>query len=306
MGIFRKKDDRPRNGGYDRNLPMTVLKSPGLKVLEGFREDSSVSEPIVRLTKFLRERFGLGRGDTVTLKMGAAMVKARVEVSSAADGLEEACRPNKAARDILGAAPGDQIEVIPPETLILLIDTSGSMGDFVSGLVKIEATKNAVREFIRSKFLMGQEDRAGIVSFGESATVVEKPTTDYEHLENRAATLFPNGATAMYEGLGLAVDHLSFTGGMKRIVLLTDGVPTTTGRQAVLSLAKKAAALNIVIDTIGVGSPFDFMGYDEALLRRIAAITGGTFRRVIDIQELTGQLRELAEGKNYTYLLPGK
>jgi uncharacterized protein YegL len=306
MGIFRKKDERAQREGENRNLPTTILKSPGLKVLEGFREDSSSSEPIIRLTKFLRERFGLGRGDTVTLKKGAVLLKARVEVSSAADGLEEACRLNRTARDILGAALGDQIEVIPPETLILLIDTSGSMGDFVSGLVKIEATKNAVREFIRSKFLMGQEDRAGIISFGEYATVVEKPTTDYEHLENRSATLFPNGATAMYEGMGLAIDHLYYAGGMKRIVLLTDGVPTTTGRQAVLSLAKKAASLKIVIDTVGVGSPFDFMGYDEALLRRIAAITGGTFRRVIDIQELTGQFRELAEGKNYTYLLPGK
>jgi uncharacterized protein YegL len=306
MGIFRKKDERERQDPDGRNLPTTIFMSPGLKVLKGFKEDSAVSEPIVRLTKILRERFGLGRGDTVTLKKGGALVKARVEVSSAADGREEACRLNRAARDILGAALGDQIEIVPPETLILLIDTSGSMGDFISGLVKIDATKNAVREFIRSKFLMGQEDRAGIISFGEYATVVEKPTTDYEHLENRAATLFANGATAMHEGMGLAIDQLSFTGGMKRIVLLTDGVPTTTGRQAVLSLAKKAAALRIVIDTVGVGSPFDFMGYDEALLKKIAAITGGTFRRVIDIQELTGQFRELAEGKNYTYLLPGK
>ena len=34
--------------------------------------------------------------------------------------------------------------------------------------------------------------------------------------------------------------------------------------------------------------------------------TGGTFRRVLDIQQLTGQFRELAEGKNYKYLLPEK
>lgn len=306
MGIFRKKEEQPRQEGEKRNLPTTTFISPGLKVLEGFKEDSAVSEPIVRLTKYLRERFGLGRGETVTLKKKGALVKARVEVSSAADGREEACRLNRAARDILGAALGDQIEIVPPETLILLIDTSGSMGDFVSGIVKIDATKNAVREFIRSKFLMGQEDRAGIISFGEYATVVEKPTTGYEHLENRAATLFPNGATAMYEGMGLAIDQFSYVGGVKRIILLTDGVPTTTGRQAVLSLARKAASLRIVIDTVGVGSPFDFMGYDEALLKKIAAITGGTFRRVIDIQELTGQFRELAEGKNYTYLLPGK
>ena len=206
----------------------------------------------------------------------------------------------------MSAALGDQIEVIPPEALILLIDTSGSMGDFISGTLKIDATKNAVREFIRSKFLMGQDDRVGIIAFGESASVVEKPTTNYEHLENRAATLVPSGATAMYEGMGLAIDLLANTGGMKRVVLLTDGVSTTTGRVAIISLAKKAASLRIVIDTVGVGSPFDFMGYDEALLRKIAALTGGTFRRALDIQELTGQFRELAEGKNYTHLLPEK
>ena len=53
-----------------------------------------------------------------------------------------------------------------------------------------------------------------------------------------------------------------------------------------------------------IGVFFFAMGYDEGLLRRIASITGGTFRRVLDIQQLTGQFRELAEGKNYKYLLP--
>jgi hypothetical protein len=306
MGIFRKKDAREDRPGGGEKLPATMYTGPGLRVLEGFREDAAEPSPIVRLTKHLRERFGLASGDTVTLRKGGALVKARVEVSSAADGREQACRLNRAARDVLGAAVGDEIEIVPPETLVLLIDTSGSMGDFVSGIVKIDATKNAVREFIRSKFMMRQGDRAGIISFGEQALLVERPTTDYERLEGRSDSLYPNGATAMHEGMSLAIDQLSSAGGMKRVVLLTDGVPTTSGRQAVLSLARKAASLGIVIDTVGVGSPFDFMGYDEGLLRRIAAITGGTFRRVIDIQQLAGQFRELAEGKNYTYLLPGK
>jgi Mg-chelatase subunit ChlD len=301
MGIFRKKEE-PEN----KNLPTTIFMSPGLKVLEGFKEDAGNPQPMVRLTRHLRERYGVGRGDRVVLKKGNALARAQVEVSSVSDGEAEACRPNRAARDLLSASLGDQIEVIPPEALILLIDTSGSMGDYISGTLKIDATKNAVREFIRSKFLMGQDDKVGIIAFGESASVVEKPTTNYEHLENRAATLVPSGATAMYEGMGLAIDLLANTGGMKRVVLLTDGVSTTTGRVAIISLAKKAASLRIVIDTVGVGSPFDFMGYDEALLRKIAALTGGTFRRALDIQELTGQFRELAEGKNYTHLLPEK
>ena len=300
MGLFGK-DKEQENAG----LPTTIFQNPSLRILEGFREDSDSEEAIVRLTKHLREQLGVKKGETVTLRKGDRFVKARVEVSSASDGTKTVVRLNPRSRELLGAGIGEEIEVIPPETCILLIDTSGSMGDFISGIVKLEATKNAVVEFIRSKFLMNHDDRIGIISFGEYATVVERPSVGYEHLEARAGTLLANGSTAMYEGLSMSMDVLP-PSGVKRIVLLTDGVPTTTGRLSIISLAKRAASKQIVIDTVGVGSPFDLMGYDEQLLRRIAAITGGTFRRVLDIQELTGQFVELAREKNYTYLLPEK
>jgi hypothetical protein len=294
MGLFSKKDadEKPQDSGLDRNLPAAVFENPSLKVLEGFKEDSRYSEPIVRLAKALREQFGIHKGDYVTLKKGDRVVRAKVDVSSAEDGMDRIVRLNPRSRELLSIQLGDEIEVIPHETLILLIDTSGSMADYISGTVKINAAKNAVVEFIRSKFLMGQGDRTGIISFGEYATIIEKPSVQYETLENRVDALRPNGATAMFEGL--------------RLSLLTDGIPTTTGRMSIISLAKEAATKKIVIDTVGVGTPFDLMGYDEMLLRRIAAITGGTFRRVMDIEQLTGQFRELAEGKNYTYLLPEK
>jgi len=300
MGIFRKDNSEDRS-----NLPTTIFQNPSLRILEGFKKDSDTDEVIVRLTKQLREQLGVRKGDTVTLRKGEMFVKARVEVSSAADGTKNVVRLSSRSRDLLGAQIGDDIEVIPPETCILLIDTSGSMANFISGTGKLEATKNAVVEFIRSKFLMSQGDRIGIISFGEFATVVERPTVGYEHLEGKAGTLRANGSTAMYEGLSMSMDVLPLNG-VKRIVMLTDGVPTTTGRLAIISLAKRAASKKIVIDTVGVGSPFDFMGYDEQLLIRIAAITGGTFRRVLDIQELTGQFVALAREKNYTYLLPEK
>jgi uncharacterized protein YegL len=300
MGLFRKDREEPGS-----NLPTTIFQNPSLRVLEGFKQDADSKEAIVRLTRQLREQLGVRKGDIVTLRKGDRLVKAKVEVSSSSDGTRSVARLNLHSRELLGANMGDEIEVIPPETCILLIDTSGSMADFISGIVKLEATKNAVVEFIRSKFLMGHGDRIGIVSFGEYATVVERPSVDYEHLEGRTGSLRANGATAMYEGMSVAIDVLP-PSGVKRIVLLTDGVPTTTGRLSIISLAKRAASKRIVIDTIGVGSPYDLMGYDEQLLRRIAAITGGTFRRVLDIQELTGQFAELAQQKNYTYLLPEK
>ena len=301
MGIFNKKDEQKTE-----KLPTTIFLNPTLKLLEVFKDDIGIPEPIIRLTKHMREKFGVSKGDHVVLKKDDRLVKVKVDVSSVSDGIGEVARVNPAARDLLSANIGDEIEVIPPESLILLIDTSGSMGDYISGMMKMEATKNAVKEFIRNKFLMGHDDKIGIISFGQFATVVEKLSNNYEHLENRAATLMPNGATAMHEGVGLSIDLLSSPGGAKRIVLLTDGIPTTSGRMSIIGLAKKAASKQIVIDTVGVGSPFDLLGYDEGLLRKIAAITGGTFRRVLDIKELAGQFRELAEGKNYSHLLPEK
>ena len=306
MGLFSKKKSGKTGEGESKNLPSTIFLNPSLKVLEGFKEDLKLTEPVIRLTKYLRDHFGLHRGDYVTLKKDSIIIKARVDVSSSADGESSICRLNKRARDALAVNIGGEIEIIPPETLILLIDTSGSMSDYLSGMVKMDAAKDAIREFIRSKFLMNQGDKIGIISFGEFATVVEKPSTNYEYLENRSNALSPNGATAMYEGMGLSIDLLSPLAGAKRIIMLTDGVPTTTGRLAIINLAKKAASKHIVIDTVGVGSPFDLMGYDESLLRRIASITGGTFRRVIDVQQLSGQFIQLAEGKNYSYLLPEK
>jgi len=306
MGFFRKKGTEGTERGSESNLPSTEFLNPSLKILEGFKEDSSSSEPIIRLAKYLREQFGVRKGDYVMLKKGDRFVRAKVDVSSASDGKERIARLNSRSRELLAVHIDDEIEVIPHETLILLIDTSGSMGDYISGIIKMEAAKKAVREFIRSKFLMGQGDRLGIISFGEFAAVVETPSVNYEHLENRVDVLVPNGSTAMYEGMKMSLDHLAPAGGAKRIILLTDGIPTTSGRMSIISLAREAASKRIVIDTVGVGSPFDFMSYDESLLRRIADITGGTFRRVMDIEQLTGQFRELAEGKNYTYLLPEK
>jgi len=306
MGLFKKKEGVTETGNRDTTLPSTQFLNPSLKILEGFREDQGSSEPVIRLTKYMRECFGVKKGDSVVLKKGDRMLKARVDVSSASDGDAPVARLNRASRELLNAGIGDEIEIIPHETLMLLIDTSGSMADFISGIMKMEAAKNAVREFVRSKFLMQHGDRIGIISFGEWASVIEKPSQNYEHLENRVDVLLPNGSTAMFEGMRMAIDGISATGGAKRIILLTDGIPTTTGRMSIINLAREAAQRHIVIDTVGVGSPFDFMAYDEPLLRKIAAITGGTFRRVLDIQQLSGQFRELAEGKNFTYLLPEK
>ena len=214
MGLFSKKEDDEQKG-LNRNLPTPVFENPTIRILEGFREDSQASEPIVRLARHLREQFGVHKGDYVTLRKGDRAVRARVGVSSQSDGTDRIARLGRTTRDLLNVHIGDEIEIIPAETLILLIDTSGSMMEYISGIEKMNAAKNAVREFIRSKFLMGQGDRIGIVSFGERAMLIERCSMNYEHLENRIDALMPNGATAMFEGITMAIDNLGT--GKKRL-----------------------------------------------------------------------------------------
>ena len=100
------------------------------------------------------------------------------------------------------------------------------------------------------------------------------------------------------------MDLLEGMGGLKRTLLLTDGCPTTTGPREVIDEAYRAASHGVVIDTVGVGSPFGFASYDEHLLREIARITGGRFIRVRDVHFLAEEFRRLALEKKYQYFLP--
>ena len=71
MSIFHKE-----KGGKDKNLPSSEILHPTLKVLEGFKTDKESFEPVVRLTKQLRQKFGVEKGDYVLLKNGDKFVGA--------------------------------------------------------------------------------------------------------------------------------------------------------------------------------------------------------------------------------------
>jgi len=265
--------------------------------------DEHDAEPVVRLSDALRRSLGLAGGEYVNLQSGEHRLPARVEVGDG--GADQTARLNPMARGMLQVEVGDLVEIVPYETLVLLIDASGSMDEGLGFMKsKMDATREAIDRLIAGKARSRERDLVGVVTFGEECTLISEPLADMEALARRARGLRACGRTAMFEGLAYTLEVLEEAGGLRRVILLSDGCPTTTGSSLVLDLAAKARDLGVVIDTVGVGGAARGQGvsFDEELLRGIATITGGRFSHVHEVKALEEEFELLADAKRIPLL----
>lgn len=188
--------------------------------------------------------------------------------------------------------------------LLLAVDLSESMRarDMVaadgSATDRLTVVKDIVGEFVRQR----DGDRIGLILFGTRAYLQSPPTYDHETLLallNDARIGFPGGATAIGDTIGLAVKRLRDRPDRGRVlILLSDGADTASSvkpREA----ASLAAAHDLRIYTIGIGSDgggrSGLLGalargpssdLDEQTLTAVAEATGGRYFRARDPGEL--------------------
>lgn len=187
--------------------------------------------------------------------------------------------------------------------IVLAIDLSSSMlaEDFRPSN-RLEVAKAKVKQFIMAR----QSDRIGVVAFAGEALTQVPLTTDYnvvlKAVDNLQAGQLEDG-TAIGTGIATAANRLRDAPGRSRVmIVLTDGV-NNRGDVDPLSAAKAAAVYGIKIYGIGIGSEGfapvpvgrDVFGLkfenqpvqiDEALLRQIAALSGGKYFRARDAAAL--------------------
>jgi Ca-activated chloride channel homolog len=192
--------------------------------------------------------------------------------------------------------------------IILTLDISGSMlaRDFKPD--RLEASKNVATEFISGR----PYDRIGLVVFsGESFTQCPL-TTDHAVLINLMREIksgMIEDGTALGNGLATAVNRIKDSQAKSKvIILLTDGV-NNRGEIAPETAADIAKTFGIRVYTIGMGTqglapypvqtPFGMqyqdmqVEIDEALLRDIAAKTGGKYFRATDNDKLVQVYSEI-------------
>ena len=185
--------------------------------------------------------------------------------------------------------PREQKETV---ALVFVIDTSGSMANYVGAQQKIELAVEAIRAGIRN---LEEDDQAAVIGFDVNLREVSSLTTDHEALIRAVGKLVPTGGTtAMGNAISKAGEMLKTADAKrKHIILLSDG--KSEGRQTdLIENAEAIAEARIGITTIAIGDAA------KNVLEAIAIAGKGRFKHVQNIQELPKVLMNaVQETQNY-------
>ncbi len=225
---------------------------------------------------------------------------------------------------IVGMARPQAVVQLPKRegTIILAIDVSGSMGADDVKPTRMEAARAAARDFVAQQ---PASVRVGVVSFTDSAFIVQAPTTNRETVTAAINRLQPQKGTALGRGLLTALDAIFGTASADTppgtqsapgptptppplgehssaiIILLTDG-ENNMGSDP-LDAAQQAARRGVRVFTVGIGTPEGAVLHaegmnirtrlDEATLKTIADMTDGEYHRAKseeDLRAIYGQV----------------
>ena len=194
--------------------------------------------------------------------------------------------------------------------IVMAMDVSSSMlaEDFDPN--RLEAAKKEAADFINTR----ENDNIGLVVFSGESFTYSPLTTDHAQVLNRLYTLEPGmieDGTAIGLGLVTAINRLRGSKAKSKvIILLTDG-RNNTGDISPQTAADLAAALDINVHCIGMGtlagkapvpvaSPFGVVrtqmadvDVDEPTLKTIAHKTGGLYYRATDNDALNHIYKEI-------------
>jgi Ca-activated chloride channel homolog len=191
-------------------------------------------------------------------------------------------------------------------TVVMVTDTSGSMRADDVPPSRLQAAQAAAKSLTAK---LPNDVKLGVVTFGSKADQLVAPTTDKAEIVRAIDSLRIHGATAMGDGLSLALDAAQARLARSvrppaAIVLLSDGA--NTRGQDPITVADRARKAGIRVYTVALGTQTgvlkgtDKQGNpkvtrvppDTGTLQEIARATGGRFYDVAD----AGRLQEIYAG----------
>ncbi len=174
---------------------------------------------------------------------------------------------------------------------------------------RIDVAREEVKAFIDKR----PNDRIGVLGFAASTYTVCPPTLDHDFLKSNLdrleAGMLPDG-TGIAAPIANATNRLKESDAKRRVmVLFTDGENNVDAQIAPLQAARIARMFDVVIHTVGIGSRRAVMlrndmfgrqrlvnagvGFDQELIEKIAAETGGLYFAARDADGLRHVMNEI-------------
>lgn len=173
-------------------------------------------------------------------------------------------------------------------SLVLVIDTSGSMSEGPPGATKIELAREAALGATKE---LSDQDEVGIVAFDSSPHWIyhTQPLTNRTAVDSAIESLQPGGGTQIYPALQAAYNEIiTRPTKVKHIILMTDGLAPNGPYPA---LTAQMRAHGVTLSTIAIGTDADV-----SLLQSLADWGRGRFydaRDPLDVPSFV--LKETAE-----------
>jgi Ca-activated chloride channel homolog len=194
-----------------------------------------------------------------------------------------------------------------PARVLLLLDASGSMGD-----KRVASSREAAKQLLLA---LSPEDQVAVAGFDSRYWGVVAFTKDREAVRKGLDTITPFGSTALHDALDKGAHDIASHGeGRRAVVVLTDGIDTSSQRTAEEVIAR-SRALDVPIYVISVVSPLDdpssqsFLGEKEAgqeaaaaeTLGRYASLSGGASFRVSTLTGVVLAAQQIATELKHQY-----
>ena len=158
---------------------------------------------------------------------------------------------------------------IPTMAIILVIDSSGSMGAYGPRPGKLDLVKEAAQSVID---LLREDDVIGVVSFDQEARWLALPTAarNRDQVLEQISRLQAGGGTDMHRGLSLAYDYLHRSQArLRHEIVLSDGLTDPGDFRGLLT---KMSQEKITTSSVAVGADADL-----TLMQDVARWGGGRF-----------------------------
>jgi Ca-activated chloride channel homolog len=217
-----------------------------------------------------------------------------------------------------GAKALHQTPLPSGSTIVLLVDTSGSMLANDVQPTRIGAAVDALQTFVKE---LPPATQVGLVTFSSTATTEVAPTHDHDAVVTALGGITPVGGTAIGDGLAAAVQvadtaldkqGIRAAPGKPRpaeIVLESDGAQNR-GTYTPLQGARLARQAGIRVDGVSLGSPdgeisFNNIGFggltihvppDPLTVRAIARVSGGIALNATSAAQLNADYDVIAAG----------